>query len=484
MSKHTFTRTAVNEYYTYLGENSTRLSIDSMQGPEADASSPIHSLPPEILSSIFLLALPSSYDILDPIREGPWLLGRVCHQWRDISRDYPNLWSSFDLVDWQLGQKQRAQKIGLEMFREALQRTRESGLTMTLWIHDSFPAAIIETLMQHSRQWEHVSMLFTSSRQWSRLILHSPPLQFPLLRSLSLCYQESQDELVTTLGLFKNAPSLRSLQFNIKIPPFDMSMIPFPWSHITQLTMSFSKFSYIEVIVSILRLCPRLEELTERTVLHRDPEVATTAPLTLSKLRSLSLGRSHLLLRDLTCPVLEYLSFTMPHADYPFSDLTISQFSGRSGSQLQTLKLRLPQDSLDPGQLFSCVPQLCKLVLRLENSEDDSDQASFLKGLSGERGVILPSLSVLELGAINLFTDDIRLEGRDESLVRIIERRWNIPQYSQVTRLSHVRVRAWNPITRVGDQVAPTPMVLSRIDRLKPFKAEGLDISIIIDEGK
>ncbi len=385
-------------------------------------------------------------------------------------------------MDSQLGRKQLAQEIRL---REALQRTRDSGLNMALWIRDTFPAAIIETLMQHSRQWEDVSLLFTSSRQWTQFILHSPPLQFPLLRSLSLCYQRSQDDLVATLGLFTNAPSLRSLKFNIKIPPFDMSMIPFPWSHITHLTMSFANFSHIELIVTLLQLCPSLEELTDWTLLlgGRDPDVVIVASLTLSKLRSLSLS-SYLLLKDLTCPELEYLSFTRPHAEYPSLNLTITQFIARSGSRLQSLELWLPQNALGPDKLFSYIPQLRKLVLHLADSDNDSDPARFLKGLSGERGVMLQSLSVLELSAMNLFTDDIRLEGRDELLVRIIERRWNVPRDSQVTRLSHVRVRARNPITRVGDQVVPAPMVLSRTDRLKSFKAEGLDISIIVDEGK
>ncbi|KAK0229446.1 hypothetical protein EDD85DRAFT_972933, partial [Armillaria nabsnona] len=277
------------------------------------------------------------------------------------------------------------------------------------------------------------------------------------------CYQKSQDDLVATLGLFKNAPSLRSLEFNVKIPPFEMSMIPFPWSHITHLTMFFAKFGHVELIVTLLQLCPSLEELTDWTLLlgGRDPDVATVTSLTLSKLRSLSLS-SHLLLRDLTCPVLEHLSFTMPHAEYPSLNLTITQFFARSGSHLHSLKLGLPQDSLGPDQLFSYILQLRKLVLHLENSDNDSDPARFLKGLSGERGIVLQSLSVLELSAFNLFTDDIRLEGRDELLVRIIERRWNVPRDSQVTRLSHVRVRARNLLVLAYSPLEAEQLILGR----------------------
>ncbi len=458
--------------------------IHCLQGvsvePEAVPHPPIHSLPPEILSKIFFLAVAGPYSILEPLHDGPWLLGRVCRRWRDIAWGYPALWSSFVLVDWQGQIKPMREEIGARMFREALQRTRQKGLSMTIWIYHTFPDAIIETLMQHSRQWEDVCLLGHPSLQWTRSLLNSPPVHFPSLKSLVVSYQHSMNNITAILSMFKDAPNLRSLEFDVRMPPFDLGTIPFPWSHITHLTMSFAKFTRMELTITLLRLCPSLEELAERTVFRHDSEVATIAPLTLSKLRSLSLGRSHLLLGYLICPVLEHLSFTMPHADYPSSNLTISRFFASSGSRLQALTLRISRDTLNPDQLFSCVPQLRILFLLLADSENDSDPVRFLKGLLGERSVMLPSLSVLQLSANKLFTDDVRLEGRDELLVRIIEKRWNVPRDSRVTRLSQVRIRTWNPVTRVG-HVSLTP---SCVDRLKSFKTEGLDISIIIDEGK
>ncbi|PBK87807.1 hypothetical protein ARMGADRAFT_444476 [Armillaria gallica] len=417
---------------------------------EAVPNPPIHSLPPEILSKIFLLAVAGPYSVLEPLHDGPWLLGRVCRRWRDIAWGYPALWSSFVLVDWQGQIKPMREEIGARMFREALQRTRQNGLSMTIWIYHTFPDAIIETLMQHSRQWEDVCLLGHPSLQWTRSLLNSPPVHFPSLKSLVVSYQHSINNITAILSMFQNAPNLRSLEFDVRMPPFDLGTIPFPWSHITHLTMSFAKFTRMELVTTLLRLCPSLEELAERTVFRHDPVVATIAPLTLLKLRSLILGRSHLLLGYLICP-------------------------------LQALTLRISRDTLDPDQLFSCVPQLRILFLLLADSENDRDPARFLKGLLGERSVMLPSLSVLQLSANKLFTDDVRLEGRDELLVRIIEKRWNVPRDLRVTRLSQVRIRTWNPITPVG-HVALTPRALCCVDRLKSYKTEGLDISIIIDE--
>ncbi|PBK87795.1 hypothetical protein ARMGADRAFT_444401 [Armillaria gallica] len=458
-----------------------RLQDLSME-PEAVPNPPIHSLPPEILSKIFLLAVSGSYSVLEPLHDGPWLLGRVCHQWRDIAWGYPALWSSFVLVDWQGQIKPMREEIGARMFREALQRTRQNTLSMTIWIYHTFPDAIIETLMQHSQQWGDVCLLGHPSLQWTRSLLNSPPVHFPSLKSLVVSYQHSMNNLTAILSMFQNAPSFRSLEFDVRMPPYDLGTIPFPWSNITHLTMSFEKFTRMELIFTHLRLCPNLEELTERTVFRPDPDVATIAPLTLAKLRSLILRRSHLLLGYLICPVLEHLSFTMPLADYPSSNLTISRFFARSRSQLQALTLRISRGTLDPDQLFSYVPQLRTLVLLLAGSENDSDPAGSLKGLLDERGAMLTSLSVLQLSANKLFTDDIRLEGRDELLVRIIERRWNVPQDSRVTLLSQVRIRTCNPITCVSGHVALTPRALCCVDRLESLKAEGLDISVIVDE--
>ncbi|KAK0442759.1 uncharacterized protein EV420DRAFT_1726802 [Desarmillaria tabescens] len=176
----------------------------------------------------------------------------------------------------------------------------------------------------------------------------------------------------------------------------------------------------------------------------------------------------------------------MPHVDYSLSSLMISQFFTRSGSDLQTLDLQLVQRALDPDQLFSCIPQLRRLILSMAGTENDRDPSRFLRCLDSG---MLPNLSVFELSANRLFMDDIWLEGWDELLVRIIDGRWNIPEDSWVTRLSQVRIRCRNPARVESEfkcgQAAPklgALHALSHIDRLKSCKAEGLDISVIADE--
>ncbi|KAJ6603239.1 hypothetical protein DFH09DRAFT_1019247, partial [Mycena vulgaris] len=59
--------------------------------------SPVRRMPHEVLSEIFVLALPSRKDALESNRFDangtPWTLGRVCGQWRSVTLSSPALWS-------------------------------------------------------------------------------------------------------------------------------------------------------------------------------------------------------------------------------------------------------------------------------------------------------------------------------------------------------------------------------------------------------
>ncbi|KAF9035394.1 hypothetical protein BDZ89DRAFT_947002, partial [Hymenopellis radicata] len=57
---------------------------------------PIRSIPSELLTEIFLRCIPTTYrvkdlDALDP-RGAPWLFSEVCHRWRELAVNTPQLW--------------------------------------------------------------------------------------------------------------------------------------------------------------------------------------------------------------------------------------------------------------------------------------------------------------------------------------------------------------------------------------------------------
>ncbi len=429
---------------------------------------PIHSLPPEILSEIFLLAIGNLYDIFRPLCMGPWLLVRVCRRWRDVAWGHSALWSSF-MVRWP---RQEQEDTGARLLKETLQRTGHNRLFMVIWIREPFPDVIIETLVQHSSQWGTVHLIEHPSTQWARLSERNT--HFPSLKSLIVDYPSSAD-LAIILGMFKDAPNLRSLYLDLNDTPladFDPEAIPFPWSHITDLNMPI--MCRVELSVKILRLCSNLETLEESCdIRHFEIGTEKPSPLMVQKFRSLDVSSSQLL-PYIICPALEHLSLAILDG-IPFSTKDLSQFHVHSGSQLQSLQIGLlKQDIADPGQLFLCMPQLRKLVLN-NRSWDNSHEnmAKILTSIySQDLGLVLPRLSVLEVYANAIFTGIS--ERCDEALVGIIDQRWNVPRESRVTQLHQVRIYCKSDVMRFTEY-APT---LSRIERLKSFKMEGLDISI------
>ncbi|KAJ7918990.1 hypothetical protein B0H13DRAFT_1990934 [Mycena leptocephala] len=71
-----------------------------------EAPSPIHSIPPEIVSLIFEFTLPPfvpSYGLAS-VQNGPWVLSAVCSRWRYIALSQPSLWTTIFLdftdEDW------------------------------------------------------------------------------------------------------------------------------------------------------------------------------------------------------------------------------------------------------------------------------------------------------------------------------------------------------------------------------------------------
>lgn len=55
---------------------------------------PVRRLPVEILRHVFLLFVGKNFEAFW-VRQGPWLLAKVCRQWRDVALDFPDIWASF-----------------------------------------------------------------------------------------------------------------------------------------------------------------------------------------------------------------------------------------------------------------------------------------------------------------------------------------------------------------------------------------------------
>ncbi|KAK0231977.1 hypothetical protein EDD85DRAFT_845925 [Armillaria nabsnona] len=299
----------------------------------------IHSLPPEILSEIFLLAIKDSdpYNILDLLADGPRLLEKVCLRWYDIVWGCAALWSTF-----KVDEAPRPKEIGPKLLLDALQRTGQSELSFTIHLSNTPRPIAMESLVQHSMRWKEVSLRHCQLASWNIFPNrhYSRAVCVPSLKSLTVKGQG----LHHILAMFRDAPNLTSLHLRILDEPiqfFGLGSIQVRrWSQIKHLSMLWYLPEYsAEPILDFLWSCPGLETLEEKTPSLPDFEAGFT-PLTLSRLRLFSVW-SPQLLHYLDCPVLQTLELTLS-ADVvdPIHLFEIIQ-DGRIGyiHQCQTRKL-------------------------------------------------------------------------------------------------------------------------------------------------
>ncbi|KAJ4483452.1 hypothetical protein J3R30DRAFT_1782223 [Lentinula aciculospora] len=242
--------------------------------------SSIHSLPPELLLTIFKFTMPSikdSFEVPDDsdtvsptwpdifdLKHGPWVLGQVCSRWRSIALSIPQLWSTF-----YVGLPRRRDS-AVDVLQAWLGRSGNRPLqfqiTATLGFcgHHS-GSALLTTLADASSRWQavelvDVSMKFLDTLAMQREIQLS---SFPVLKELSLRSRdwdieedslESEDP-ATAYEVFLRAPNLVTL---INLDTLSLSTFKFPWNQLT--TYIGSDASHAIDHLEIMLLCPNLVE--------------------------------------------------------------------------------------------------------------------------------------------------------------------------------------------------------------------------------
>ncbi|KAK0477490.1 hypothetical protein EDD18DRAFT_1469283 [Armillaria luteobubalina] len=114
-------------------------------------SSPIRRVPSDILRGIAFEAIPSPYDVLNPIntlkdsansldsRESPWTLAQVSHRWRLTIVNAPEMWSSMSLV---IKHHETPSTVARQMFMTGLRLERSKFFPLTVSLSNSSNADI------------------------------------------------------------------------------------------------------------------------------------------------------------------------------------------------------------------------------------------------------------------------------------------------------------------------------------------------------
>ncbi|KAJ7149545.1 hypothetical protein C8R46DRAFT_1198600 [Mycena filopes] len=224
--------------------------MDSSDERSPSTVYPVLTLPPEIVSEIFVSFLPSYPE--PPPKTGllsPYLLCQICRQWRAIAASTPDLWRAIPLnLSRASSQAFAAAQIELADTWLARSGTRPLSIrlicTSDLEISPSL-RTLFDKIVLHCDRWEYL-----------RLVVPFDLFAFldgnmPLLRALTVGLNNYSYPYSSVLTPFPRALELRSV---LLTESFTTALV-LPWAQLTRLE---SRCLYIYECLSILDAAPQL----------------------------------------------------------------------------------------------------------------------------------------------------------------------------------------------------------------------------------
>ncbi|KAI4521781.1 hypothetical protein K525DRAFT_200365 [Schizophyllum commune Loenen D] len=202
---------------------------------------PCRKLPSELLSEIFLLALPDSWD--DAAAGLRRLnVAHVCLSWRRIALSTSRIWTTLRFFSGYNDLAKHAAAVTAEMRKAGnvpLDLTVD-GLLPEMWI---FRNCMVAEDFWGDDAWE---ILCSAAQQWRQVTLRAVPRpaydilihrEFPILSSLSLALAPNRSSPVEVpLHAFQHAPTITSLSIQYYTSPVELVM-PSSWK-ITELIIT------------------------------------------------------------------------------------------------------------------------------------------------------------------------------------------------------------------------------------------------------
>ncbi|KDQ57070.1 hypothetical protein JAAARDRAFT_207415 [Jaapia argillacea MUCL 33604] len=338
---------------------------------------PIHRLPPELLTEVFLNCLD------DEGSPQPFLLYAVCRHWRNVTLGAPRLWSRIYLTP----NFPSSERLALIRAHVQILLTRSAGAPLSLHIDFSkcAMASLLDLFLPHAHRFRHVKLsnpTLDDIAPFIRAIAnHSPMLESFAIPS----YSREDISPKTTLSDIKAflAPSLREVTLAGCWHP---STLFFPWSHLTHLRLgdvvanTQAQLSFTSCI-EILRQCAELTHCwlyIDATDNSLTIPTINNKPIVLPELRFLLLDwsyRDYLLLEQLVAPKLVDFSYGPPYfpedEKCPFALRAIETCLNQSHCTLESLALDLwlvPFN--DIISLLRLLPSLTSLHIDLYYEDD------------------------------------------------------------------------------------------------------------------
>ncbi|KAF6752062.1 hypothetical protein DFP72DRAFT_905983 [Ephemerocybe angulata] len=334
-------------------------------------------LPPELLFEIFSFATSGENAVT------PFLLGKICHEWRGLVFDSCPLWQTIDL------KLEYDRDVQFSLLEGWINRAGSLPLSVTI----TYPKPEKRRHLGHAKQMEPI--LAIPSTQVSSLSMNDVPHDFfgalaaqskvgpwPILSYLHVSSTEGDEYPDEDDPVFGEMPALRSVSINYLY----VLSVPLPWS---QLLHIYLGWIYPYEICGVLGRATNLLSLDVSAV-YEEPN-STPPTETHQTLRRLTFSnqtsKEYSLFKSLRLPELGSLELRLTQPDHltgedrgPLRVFDIYPFLSESGCRLVEL-------SIDDGALaeprlllwLSILPTL--RTLRLSNNkwyDEDNPEGAFL----------------------------------------------------------------------------------------------------------
>ncbi|KAF9254438.1 hypothetical protein L218DRAFT_493840 [Marasmius fiardii PR-910] len=449
--------------------------------------SPIHSMPSEILTTVFAFYFDENVLSREQL-PAAIQLSMVCGRWRDIVRSTPSLWSSIsiDFVAWtkdfhvlnQLTEcfmeqsKQSPLKLSIH-FPEASFDDPESDVAQAR------PA--LNILVQHCSRWESVNLLMFPAFHYFNILA---PIRghLPSLKYLSLFDPDTGGWVEDLITIFDSCPLLRRLAIRDPLGPLEK--LPLPWAQLIVLALTDS---YGSPALEFLSRCPGVEQLSLSHVGDvAEGEEDYDGHVISDKVKSLAISHAEEqcevddILRHSTFSKMTALTVGGNSArhtkEWPAWDGThLEAFILRSSCIVTTLQLKtIPITDTQTLSLLQLLSTLESLEIEeyLLRSKNQIVTKPFLDGLASSNlrsaDPILPRLSNMKL-LIHAHKFD------PEALLQVLAYRW-LPDAGQVTEVGIQCLRFVMIVVFTNAQTPPQDR--DALDCLRCFKKAGMNLKV------
>ncbi|KAF7373508.1 F-box domain-containing protein [Mycena sanguinolenta] len=442
---------------------------------------PIHQLPPEVLSEIFIECLPAYSAAPNPTR-APMLLAAICRDWREIALSTPSLWCSFilsvDLVKTVDG------SAVIRLFETWLSRGGSYPLTMVIngvasSANYALPASFILALSQSSSRWRDVNLMLPLA-DFYRLQANEGLTQLKRLSITATANTAGADpeSPLPPLNLFSAAPLLQDvcLGYGFSLDNIILSL--------HQLTY-FESRAYAPAAHYLKVACaaPGLQEIrlnlnTSGTWGRSDAVRSNIKALHLLSMTE----KDNDILDCLTCPALETLLIRgfynpiLPQPLTPFHFPGLHRFLARSSAALRELVLEfpsnLPDAFVETVQILTALPSLERLDI--QPLAGNTAQDIFVR-MCDSTSMFLPRLRVL---TVQVNVCQIRTSWTYDAMTRMLVARWNKQVAKDVEQLQ-VFTFGFSPVFWASE-FRPFPQPDSAtFEQLEELTRQGMDLELV-----